>query len=75
MHFHRMTAPNNRDALGQKFRAWRAERGVLLFEIATLLGISSADLSGYEVGRKPWPDQLRLRVQHMLAAQRARERL
>lgn len=63
------------DPLGRAFRAWRAERGVMLFEIATLLGISSADLSGYEVGRKPWPDDLRLRVQHMLGAKRARERL
>lgn len=63
------------DPLGRAFRAWRAERGVMLFEISTLLGISAADLSGYEVGRKPWPDDLRLRVQHMLGGKRARERL
>lgn len=41
---------------GKELRKIRVDRGMRLFDLATLLGISTAFLSAVETGRKPIPD-------------------
>lgn len=39
---------------GNAVRDWRRKRDILLFEMATGLGIKPSTLSSWETGRKPW---------------------
>ena len=48
--------------LGKYLRNLRCERGDVLFCMAKRLGISSADLSGIEIGRKPMPLEIQARI-------------
>ena len=52
--------------LGIEFRKWRSKHNLLLIEIAILMNVKCSDLSGWEVGRKPWPDEIRKRVEYIL---------
>ena len=44
------------DAFGKSVRGVRLARGLLLYDMAKTLDISSAELSAIECGRKPVPD-------------------
>lgn len=56
--------------LGRKVRAWRFRHGVILGEMASLMGVTSAELSAWEVGRKPWPSAMRLRIEGCISFDR-----
>lgn len=45
-------------AFGEIVRQARQDRHIKLYDMAQALGISSADLSGYEVGRKTAPPEV-----------------
>jgi transcriptional regulator with XRE-family HTH domain len=53
--------------LGKEFRHWRAEKGMLLIHASILMGVTPSQLSGWETGRDPWPDQMRERVEALLS--------
>lgn len=44
---------------GEKARAYRLRHGWLLYDMATVMRLSSATLSGYEVGRMEVPEDVR----------------
>lgn len=44
------------DSFGNLIHGVRLERGLLLYDMAKMLHISSAELSAIECGRKPVPD-------------------
>lgn len=44
------------DAFGKSMRGVRLAKGLLLYDMAKTLDISSAELSAIECGRKPVPD-------------------
>ena len=53
--------------LGKRARDWRFEKRMLLSDMAELLGTNSAELRGYELGRRPWPDGVRRQLEDVMA--------
>ena len=53
--------------LGERVRLWRRDKLLLLGQMASLMGVGSADLSAWETGRKPWPPDMAARVEKTIA--------
>lgn len=52
--------------LGDKVRAWRRDRSMICLTMAEELNVSTSTLSQCEVGRTPWPEDLRAAVELMI---------
>lgn len=53
--------------LGERVRSWRMQHSIILGKMADDLNVSSSDLSAWEVGRKPLPDDMRERIEKIIA--------
>ncbi|MEM7211764.1 MAG: hypothetical protein AAF479_07705 [Pseudomonadota bacterium] len=51
---------------GNFVRGWRAAKNMSLLTMAEKVGIGSAELSSYETGRVPWPDDVREQVRTVM---------
>ena len=53
--------------LGDRVRLARAAHDMLLIEMSNAFGVKPSLLSGCEVGKTPWPDDLREKVENWLS--------
>ena len=52
---------------GALIRGWRAAKMMLLGDMADALGLKPSELSAYETGEKPWPADVRARVNEFVS--------
>ncbi len=55
---------------GEKARAYRLRHGWLLYDMATVMRLSSATLSAYECGRKEVPEDVRQALDMLIKMER-----
>jgi len=55
---------------GARIQGWRAAKNMLSVHMADVLGIKVSELSAYENGRRPWPEEIRMIVAEFLVNDR-----